>query len=65
LPPLSPGQPERAERIAASGSGLLLAAPLADDPDSGGAALATLLDDLVHGRVALPPPLQSQLPTRA
>jgi len=43
-----------AERIVAAGSGLLLAAPLADDPAAGGAALATLLEDLFDGRIGLP-----------
>jgi len=45
-----------AERITAGGSGLLLAAPLADDPAAGGAALAGLLADLMDGREKLPPP---------
>jgi hypothetical protein len=45
-----------AERIAAAGSGLLLAAPLADDPAAAGAALATLLGDLLDGRLETPPP---------
>jgi glycosyltransferase involved in cell wall biosynthesis len=47
-----------AERIAAAGSGVLLAASLADDPAAAGAALATLLADLLDGRLeVLPPPL--------
>jgi glycosyltransferase involved in cell wall biosynthesis len=46
-----------AERIAAAGSGLLLAAALVDDhPAAAGAALATLLADLLDGRVPMPPP---------
>ena len=45
-----------AERIAAERSGLLLAASLADDPAAAGAALATLLADLLDGRIAVPPP---------
>jgi glycosyltransferase involved in cell wall biosynthesis len=45
-----------AERIAAAGSGLLLAAGVADDPEAAGAALATLLADLLDGRLAVPPP---------
>ncbi|HVR09640.1 MAG TPA: glycosyltransferase [Thermoanaerobaculia bacterium] len=45
-----------AERIAAAGSGLLLAAPLADDPAAGGSALATLIADLLDGRLDAPPP---------
>jgi len=44
-----------AERIVAAGSGLLLAAPLADDPAAAGAALAILLEDLLDGRLDLPP----------
>lgn len=48
-----------AERIAAQGSGLLLAAPAADDPETAGAALVILLADLLDGRVATPPPLPS------
>jgi len=43
-----------AGRIAA-GSGLLLGADLAGDPAAAGAALATLLADLVAGRLDLPP----------
>jgi glycosyltransferase involved in cell wall biosynthesis len=45
-----------AERIIAAGSGLLIAARATDDPETGGAALATLLLDLVEGRLAPPPP---------
>jgi glycosyltransferase involved in cell wall biosynthesis len=45
-----------AERIAAAGSGLLLAATVADDPEAAGAALASLLADLLDGRLAVPPP---------
>jgi Glycosyl transferases group 1 len=45
-----------AERIAAAGSGLLLAAALADEPAAAGGALATLLGDLLDGRLELPPP---------
>ena len=45
-----------AERIAAAGSGLLLAAAVADDPEAAGAALAALLSDLLDGRLAVPPP---------
>jgi glycosyltransferase involved in cell wall biosynthesis len=48
-----------AERIAAQGSGLLVAAPAADDPETAGAALAIRLADLLDGRVATPPPLPS------
>ncbi len=52
-----------AERLAAAGSGLLLAAPLADDPAAGGAALANLLADLLDGGIYLPlaaaPPLRA------
>jgi glycosyltransferase involved in cell wall biosynthesis len=44
-----------AERISTQGSGLLLAAPAADDPETAGAALATLLLDLLDGRLATPP----------
>ncbi|MBV8199422.1 MAG: glycosyltransferase, partial [Acidobacteria bacterium] len=45
-----------AERIAAAGSGVLLAAAVAGDPRAGGAALATLLADLLDGRLEMPPP---------
>lgn len=45
-----------AERIAAASSGLLLAAAVADDPEAAGAALASLLADLLDGRLELPPP---------
>jgi hypothetical protein len=46
-----------AERIAATGSGLLLAAPLvAGDPVAAGAALATVLGDLLDGRLEMPLP---------
>ncbi len=45
-----------AERIAATGSGLLLAAAVADDPEAAGAALALLLADLLDGRLPAPPP---------
>jgi glycosyltransferase involved in cell wall biosynthesis len=45
-----------AERIAAEGSGLLLAAADADDPEAAGAALALLLADLLDGRLQVPPP---------
>ncbi len=51
-----------AERIAAAGSGLLLAAPLADDPAAGGAALAVLIADLLDGRLDVPPPPPPALP---
>jgi glycosyltransferase involved in cell wall biosynthesis len=45
-----------AERIAAASSGLLLAAPLvAGDPAAAGAALATVLGDLLDGRLDMPP----------
>jgi hypothetical protein len=54
-----------AERIAAAGSGLLLAAPLADDPAAAGAALATLLADLLDGRLAVPPPPPAETPPPA
>jgi len=45
-----------AERIAAAGSGLLLAAAVADDPQAAGTALASLLADLLDGRLEVPPP---------
>jgi glycosyltransferase involved in cell wall biosynthesis len=54
-----------AERIASAASGLLLAAALVDDPAAAGAALASLLADLLDGRleVPLPPiPPPGQLP---
>jgi hypothetical protein len=45
-----------AERIAATGSGLLLAAALvACDPATAGATLATVLGDLLDGRLEMPP----------
>jgi len=45
-----------AERIAAAGSGLLLAAAVVDDPQAAGIALASLLADLLDGRLEVPPP---------
>jgi Glycosyl transferases group 1 len=45
-----------AERIAAAGSGLLLAAAVADDPEAAGAALALVLADLLDGRLEVTPP---------
>jgi glycosyltransferase involved in cell wall biosynthesis len=45
-----------AERIASAASGLLLAAAVADDPAAAGAALASLLADLLDGRLEPPPP---------
>jgi hypothetical protein len=45
-----------AERIALTGSGLLLAAAVADDPEAAGAALALLLSDLLDSRLHVPPP---------
>jgi hypothetical protein len=56
-----------AERIAAAGSGLLLAAAVADDPEAAGTALASLLADLLDGRLEVPPPspLPGQLPPAA
>jgi glycosyltransferase involved in cell wall biosynthesis len=44
------------DRLAA-GAGLLLPAPLADDPAAGGAAVADVLTDLLDNRRQLPPPL--------
>jgi glycosyltransferase involved in cell wall biosynthesis len=57
-----------AERIAAAGSGLLLATAGADDPEAAGTALASLLADLLDGRLEVPPPPSSppgQLPPAA
>jgi glycosyltransferase involved in cell wall biosynthesis len=57
-----------AERIIARGSGLLLAAPAAADPETAGTALATLLVDLLEGRLATPPsspPLPPATPAAA
>jgi glycosyl transferase family 1 len=57
-----------AERIATAGSGLLLAAAVADDPEAAGAALASLLADLLDGRLEVPPlpiPPPGQLPPAA
>jgi hypothetical protein len=52
-----------AERIAAAGSGLLLASFLADDhPATAGAALAALLGDLLDGRLPMPPPATPAAP---
>jgi glycosyltransferase involved in cell wall biosynthesis len=45
-----------AERIAAAGSGLLLAAAVVDEPQAAGSALASLLADLLDGRLEVPPP---------
>ena len=49
------------DRLAA-GAGLLLPAPLADDPTAGGAALADLLADLRDGRRQLPFPPADPIP---